>query len=130
ANTRIAYLDQMRGDLDLSATVFDNVVGSRGVVRVGDQEITPRSYLERFLFDSRRQRDKVGTLSGGERARVALAKLLADPANLLLLDEPTNDLDVETFEALEAMLCQFGGTALVVTHDRYFLDRIATSVLA
>jgi len=130
ANTRIAYLDQMRSDLDDSATVFDNVVGERGFVRVGQQDITPRSYLERFLFDGRRQREKVGSLSGGERARVALAKLLADPANLLLLDEPTNDLDVETFEALEGMLCEFGGTALVVTHDRYFLDRVATSVLA
>jgi len=130
ANTRIAYLDQLRGGLDDSATVFENAIGDRGVVRVGGRDITPRDYLERFLFDSRRQRDKVGILSGGERARVVLAKLLAEPANLLILDEPTNDLDVETLEALEAMLLDFGGTVLVVTHDRYFLDRIATSILA
>lgn len=130
SNTRIAYLDQMRTSLDDGETVFESVIGNRGTVRLGDQEITPRSFLERFLFDGRRQRDKVGTLSGGERARVALARMLADPANLLLLDEPTNDLDVETLEALESMLHEFGGSVLVVTHDRYFLDRVATSILA
>lgn len=130
SNTRIAYLDQMRGDLDESETVFESIIGDRGSVRLGAHEITPRSFLERFLFDGRRQRDKVGTLSGGERARVALARMLVDPANLLLLDEPTNDLDVETLEALESMLHEFGGSVLVVTHDRYFLDRVATSILA
>jgi ABC transport system ATP-binding/permease protein len=129
-NTRIAYLDQLRGGLDDGASVFENAIGDRGVVQVGGREISPRDYLERFLFDSRRQRDKVGVLSGGERARVVLARLLASPANLLVLDEPTNDLDVETLEALESMLLEFGGTVLVVTHDRWFLDRIATSVLA
>ena len=130
ANTRIAFLDQMRRGLDDDATVFENAVGNRGVIRVGGGELAPRDYLERFLFDSRRQRDKVGVLSGGERARVVLARLLAEPANLLVLDEPTNDLDVETLEALESMLLEFAGTVLVVTHDRWFLDRIATSVLA
>ena len=130
ANTRIAYLDQLRGGLDDDATVFANAIGDRGVVRVGGRDLAPRDYLERFLFDHRRQRDKVGTLSGGERARVVLAKLLAEPANLLILDEPTNDLDVETLEALESMLLEFEGTVLVVTHDRYFLDRVSTSLLA
>lgn len=88
-----------------------------------------RSYLERFLFDSHEQRKRVGALSGGERARVALAKVLRAATNLVLLDEPTNDLDVATLGALEEMLLGFGGAALVVTHDRWFLDRVATSLL-
>src|SRR5260221_3561662 len=92
--------------------------------------MNPHSYLERFLFDPAKQRTPVGSLSGGERARVVLAKLLAEPANLVILDEPTNDLDVATLGALEQMLLDFGGTSIVVTHDRWFLDRIATSLLA
>jgi len=130
ANTRIAYLDQTRSRLDLDATVFENVIGDLAVVRVGASELTPRSYLERFLFDDAAMRARVGTLSGGERARVALAALLAEPANLILFDEPTNDLDIPTLAALEAFLLEFGGTSIVVTHDRYFLDRVATSILA
>jgi ATP-binding cassette subfamily F protein uup len=130
ANTRIAYLDQTRSRLDLDATVFANVIGDLAVVRVGASELTPRSYLERFLFDDAAMRARVGTLSGGERARVALAALLAEPANLILFDEPTNDLDIPTLAALEAFLLEFGGTSIVVTHDRYFLDRVATSILA
>jgi ATP-binding cassette subfamily F protein uup len=130
ANTRIAYLEQGRSGLDDDATVFDNVVGDRGSVTVGEREISPRAYLERFLFDFQAQKARVGILSGGERARVALAKLLAAPSNLLVLDEPTNDLDVPTLGALEELLLDYGGTVLVVTHDRYFLDRIATSILA
>jgi ATP-binding cassette subfamily F protein uup len=130
ATIRIAYLDQGRRGLDDDATVYENVIGDRGAVRVGDREVTPRAYLERFLFDYTAQRVRVGTLSGGERARVALAKLLVDPVNLLVLDEPTNDLDVATLGALETLLLEFGGTVLVVTHDRYFLDRVATSILA
>lgn len=130
ANTRIAYLDQLRSDLDDDKSVFENAIGDLGTVRIGTREITPRSYLERFLFDFTGQKSKVGILSGGERARVALAKLLAQPANLLLLDEPTNDLDVGTLSALESLLLEFDGSALIVTHDRYFLDRVATSILA
>lgn len=130
ANTRIAYLEQHRSGLDDNATVFDNVVGERGSVKIGDGELSPRAYLERFLFDYQGQKTRVGALSGGERARVALAKLLAEPSNLLILDEPTNDLDVPTLGALESLLLDYGGTVLVVTHDRYFLDRIATSILA
>ncbi len=129
-NTRIAYLDQSRSALDDAATVFENVIGDLAVVRVGASEITPRSYLERFLFDDAGQRSVVGTLSGGERARVALARMLAQPANLMILDEPTNDLDLATLGALEEFLLEFGGTTIVVTHDRYFLDRVATSILA
>jgi ATP-binding cassette subfamily F protein uup len=89
-----------------------------------------RTYLELFLFDPNKQRQKIGALSGGERARVALAKLLRSTSNLLLLDEPTNDLDLPTLAALEELLLRYGGSVLVVTHDRAFLDRVATSVLA
>ncbi|HEY4102874.1 MAG TPA: ATP-binding cassette domain-containing protein, partial [Polyangiaceae bacterium] len=109
---------------------FDNVVGDQSRIELGGEVIEPRSYLERFLFDSHKQRQAVGSLSGGERARVALARLLRQSANLVILDEPTNDLDVATLGALESMLVEFGVTALVVTHDRWFLDRVATSILA
>jgi ATP-binding cassette subfamily F protein uup len=129
-NTRIAYFDQTRETLDNDASIFDNVVGEHPSIEVGGQAMNPHSYLERFLFDPVKQRTPVGSLSGGERARVVLAKLLAEPANLVILDEPTNDLDVATLGALEQMLLDFGGTSIVVTHDRWFLDRIATSILA
>jgi ATP-binding cassette subfamily F protein uup len=129
-NTRIAYFDQTRDKLVNDASIFDNVVGDHPSIEVGGQPMSPHSYLERFLFDPVKQRTPVGSLSGGERARVVLAKLLAEPANLVMLDEPTNDLDVATLGALEQMLVDFGGTSIVVTHDRWFLDRIATSVLA
>jgi ATP-binding cassette subfamily F protein uup len=129
-NTRIAYFDQTRDKLVDEASIFDNVVGDHPSIEVGGQPMSPHSYLERFLFDPAKQRTPVGSLSGGERARVVLAKLLAEPANLVMLDEPTNDLDVATLGALEQMLLDFGGTSIVVTHDRWFLDRIATSILA
>jgi ABC transport system ATP-binding/permease protein len=129
-NTRIAYFDQTREKLDNEASIFDNVVGDHPSIEVGGQPVSPHTYLERFLFDPVKQRTPVGSLSGGERARVVLAKLLAEPANLVMLDEPTNDLDVATLGALEQMLLDFGGTSIVVTHDRWFLDRIATSVIA
>ena len=130
ANTKVAYLDQARASLDDEATVFECVIGDLASVPVGGRDLTPRSYLERFLFDDAGQRSIVGTLSGGERARVAIAKLLAAPANVMVLDEPTNDLDIATLSALEEFLLGFGGTTIVVTHDRYFLDRVATSILA
>ncbi len=129
-NTRIAYFDQTRETLADDESIFDNVVGDHPSIEVGGQPMNPHTYLERFLFDPVKQRTKVGSLSGGERARVVLAKLLAEPANLVMLDEPTNDLDVATLGALEQMLLDFGGTSIVVTHDRWFLDRIATSLLA
>ncbi len=129
-NTKIAYFDQMRSGLDDSQTVFENVAGDMSRIEIAGEVVEPRSYLERFGFEPSRQRQPVGSLSGGERARVALARLLRQSANLLVLDEPTNDLDTETLATLEAMLCEMEATALVVTHDRWFLDRVATSILA
>jgi len=129
-NTKIAYFDQKRSGLDDSKSIWDNVAGDQSRIELGGEVIDPRSYLERFAFDSHKQRQPVGSLSGGERARVALARLLRQSANLVLFDEPTNDLDVATLGAVEGMLLDFGVTALIVTHDRYFLDRVATSILA
>lgn len=128
-NTRVAFLDQQRGGLRDEDTVFDNVADGRSHVDLGGQTLEVRAYLERFLFTSQEQRKQVGLLSGGERARVALARTLRDGANVVVLDEPTNDLDVTTLAALEEALIDYAGTLLVVTHDRWFLDRIATSVL-
>ncbi|HSC88172.1 MAG TPA: ATP-binding cassette domain-containing protein, partial [Polyangiaceae bacterium] len=129
-NTRVAYLDQMRGGLDPEESVYDAVTGGQPRVSVGQMTFTSYSYLERFRFRGDAVRQKVGMLSGGERARVALARLLLSPANVLVLDEPTNDLDVMTLAALEDLLLELEGAALLVSHDRYFLDRVATSVLA
>ncbi len=128
-NTRVGYFAQTRRELDDALSVAENVAGLRTTLTVAGREITIYSYLERFLFRGEEIRKKVGVLSGGERARVALAKLLLTPANLLLLDEPTNDLDTTTLGALEQMMCEFPGSVFVVTHDRYFLDRVATSIL-
>ena len=129
-NTRVAYLDQTREGLDDNDTVFDSIAEGRAEITLGKHTMDVHSYLERFLFDSSSQRQLVGTLSGGERARVALARVLRSGANLVVLDEPSNDLDVTTLSALEESLLEFGGTALVVTHDRWFLDRVATSILS
>jgi ATP-binding cassette subfamily F protein uup len=129
-NTRIAYFDQHRADLDESASIFDNVADNNSRITLGGQTIEVRAYLERFLFDPYKQRQPVGSLSGGERARVALAKMLSRGANLIILDEPTNDLDVATLGALEGLLTELDGCAIVVTHDRWFLNRVATSILA
>ena len=129
-NTRVGYLDQSRAGLDDAATVRDCVAGDQSTLALEDENLQVGAYLERFLFDRSAQRMKVGVLSGGERARVCLAKLLCQKTNLLLLDEPTNDLDVATLAALEAMLTEYGGSAFVVSHDRWFLDRVATSILA
>ncbi len=129
-NTKVAYFDQQRSGLEDDKSIFENVAGDHTRIEVNGEAIEPRSYLERFLFDPHKQRQQVGSLSGGERARVALAKMLRQSANLVLLDEPTNDLDVGTLAALEGMLVDFSGTSLVVTHDRYFLDRVATAILA
>lgn len=128
--TRIGYLDQARAGLDDEDTLRDAAVGTREYIEMGGERMRVGSYLERFLFDGAAQRKKVGVLSGGERSRVCLAKLLCEKTNLLLMDEPTNDLDVSTLGALEAMLLEYGGSALIVSHDRWFLDRIATSILA
>jgi ATP-binding cassette subfamily F protein uup len=134
-NTRTAYLDQARAKLDDDKSIFDDVRGEGGgtVVNLGIrgmESMDLRSYLELFLFDGQKQRQKVGALSGGERARVALAKVLREGANLLMFDEPTNDLDLPTLAALEDMLTGFEGSVIVVTHDRAFLDGVATAILA
>jgi ATP-binding cassette subfamily F protein uup len=130
SNTKIGYLDQARAGLDDRASVREAAVGDATEVELGEERLKVGSYLERFLFDRRQQRLAVGELSGGERARVCLARLLAKKCNLLLLDEPTNDLDVATLGALETMLLDFGGSAILVSHDRWMLDRVATSILA
>jgi ATP-binding cassette subfamily F protein uup len=129
SNTRIGYLDQSRSNLDPRATVREAAVGSATEVVIGDEQLSVGSYLERFLFRRPQQRMQVGELSGGERARVCLARLLAERCNLLMLDEPTNDLDVATLSALESMLLDFGGSLILVSHDRWMLDRVSTSIL-
>lgn len=129
-NTVFAYFDQARSNLDDKLSIQENVAGDRRSLPWAGQEISTYSYLEKFLFFADKVRQPVGSLSGGERARVGLAKMLQGSANVLLLDEPTNDLDTATLGALEDLLQTFAGAALVVTHDRYFLDRFATSILA
>lgn len=129
-NTVFAYFDQARANLDDKLSILENVAGDRRTLPWAGNEITAFSYLEKFLFFADKIRQPVGSLSGGERARVGLAKMLQGTANVLLLDEPTNDLDTSTLGALEDLLQTFAGAALVVTHDRYFLDRFATSILA
>lgn len=134
--TRIGMFDQARADLNDAWSIFDNVVGREGAqagggghVRLGERSIEMRVYLETFLFDRKKQAQPVGSLSGGERARVALAKVLKDGPNVLLLDEPTNDLDIATLGAIEELLLEWPGCALMVSHDRYFLNRVATGML-
>jgi len=129
-NTEFAYFDQGRSGLDDVRSIADNITGGAPRVTVNGQTMHASAYMERFLFDPSKTRQPVGSLSGGERARVALAKLLLRPANLLVLDEPTNDLDLATLSSLEEMLVETEATALVVTHDRWFLDRVATGILA
>ncbi|MBP9113888.1 MAG: ABC-F family ATP-binding cassette domain-containing protein, partial [Polyangiaceae bacterium] len=128
-NVKFGYLEQTRLDLAADETVYEVVSKSRPVDADG-KHVDPRVYLEKFQFDSSMIRQKVSSLSGGERARVALACLLAQANNLLILDEPTNDLDIETLSRLEEMLTTYEGSVLVVTHDRYFLDRVVTGILA
>jgi ATP-binding cassette ChvD family protein len=125
-----AHVDQLRDALDGSKTVFEEITGGAEYLMLGKRKIASRSYVAQFNFKGPDQQRKVGELSGGERNRVHLAKLLRRGGNLLLLDEPTNDLDVDTLRALEEALLNFGGCAVVISHDRWFLDRIATHVLA
>ena len=127
---KLAYVDQSRSDLDPDKSVFEEVAEGREVLEFGRAEVNPRAYLSWFNFRGAEQQKKVGVLSGGERNRLHLAKLLKEGGNLLLLDEPTNDLDVNTLRALEEALLSFAGSVMVISHDRWFLDRIATHVLA
>jgi ATP-binding cassette ChvD family protein len=126
----LAYVDQSRDDLDGSKTVWEEISNGQDVIRIGNYEVNSRSYVGRFNFKGSDQQKFVKDLSGGERNRLHLAKLLKQGANVLLLDEPTNDLDVETLRALEEALLAFPGAALVISHDRWFLDRVATHILA
>ena len=125
-----AYVDQSRDTLDPAKTVWEEISDGQDILRVGSYETPSRAYVGRFNFKGPDQQKRVGDLSGGERNRVHLAKLLRLGANVLLLDEPTNDLDVETLRALEEALLNFPGAAMVISHDRWFLDRIATHILA
>ena len=126
---QVGYVDQSR-ELDPGKSVFEEITGGGDTVELGKREVSSRAYVSWFNFKGGNQQRKVGQLSGGERNRVHLAKLLKGGANLLLLDEPTNDLDVDTLRALEEALLNFAGCAVVISHDRWFLDRIATHMLA
>ncbi|MFN7087669.1 MAG: energy-dependent translational throttle protein EttA [Burkholderiales bacterium] len=130
ATVRLAHVDQSRETLADDQTVFDFVSGGTDILKVGKFEMPARAYLGRFNFKGTDQGKKIGNLSGGERGRLHLAKTLISGGNVLLLDEPSNDLDVETLRALEDALLEFAGTVLVISHDRWFLDRIATHILA
>jgi ATP-binding cassette ChvD family protein len=127
---KLAYVDQTRDDLDPNATVWQAISGGLDVIKVGAREIVSRSYVGSFNFKGGDQQKKVGLLSGGERNRVHLAKTLTTGGNVILLDEPTNDLDIETLQNLEDALEQFAGCAVVISHDRWFLDRLCTHILA
>ena len=127
---KIACVDQSRDSLDDSKTVWEEISDGQDIITVGNNELNSRTYVSRFNFSGTDQQKHVGNLSGGERNRVHLAKLLKSGGNVLLLDEPTNDLDVETLRALEEALLDFPGCAVVISHDRWFLDRVATHILA
>jgi ATP-binding cassette ChvD family protein len=130
ASVKVASVDQSRESLDDSKTVWEEISDSQDLIQVGTYETPSRAYVGRFNFRGTDQQKRIGLLSGGERNRVHLAKMLKAGGNLLLLDEPTNDLDVETLRALEQALLEFPGSAVVISHDRWFLDRVATHILA
>src|SRR6476646_567331 len=127
---KLAYVDQSRDVLDANKSVWQEISDGLDNVQLGSREVASRAYVARFNFSGSDQQKKVGNLSGGERNRVHLAKMLKQGANVLLLDEPTNDLDVNTLRALEEALENFAGCAVIISHDRWFLDRIATHMLA
>jgi len=127
---KLAYVDQSRDTLNPEKSIWEEISGGQDVVQLGSRQVNSRAYVARFNFAGPDQQKKVGLLSGGERNRVHLAKMLKEGANVLLLDEPTNDLDVNTLRALEEALENFAGCAVIITHDRWFLDRVATHILA
>lgn len=126
---KLASVDQFRDSMDNSKTVWEEVSGGLDIMKIGNTEMPSRAYVGRFNFKGVDQGKRVGELSGGERGRLHLAKLLQVGGNMLLLDEPTNDTDIETLRALENALLEFPGCAMVISHDRWFLDRIATHIL-
>ena len=130
STVEIAYVDQEHDSLDPNKSVWEVISEGNELITLGGKEINSRAYVSRFNFSGTDQNKKVGQLSGGERNRVHLALTLKQGANLLLLDEPTNDLDVNTLRALEEGLDNFGGCAVIISHDRWFLDRICTHILA
>ena len=127
---KLGFVDQSRDALDNNKTIWEEISGGLDVLAVGNREIPSRAYVSSFNFKGSDQQKKVGQLSGGERNRVHLAKTLLTGANVLLLDEPTNDLDTETLAALEEALESYAGCAVVISHDRWFMDRLATHILA
>ena len=126
----LGYVDQSRGSLDDKKSVWEEISGGHDEIILGKGSIASRAYVARFTFKGGDQQKKIGQLSGGERNRVHLANMLKSGANVLLLDEPTNDLDLETLSALEDALADFAGCAVIISHDRWFLDRLATHMLA
>jgi len=129
-SVHLGYVDQSRDSLDGKKSVWEEISGGLDQLQLGKREVNSRAYCSAFNFKGADQQKKVGSLSGGERNRVHLAKMLKSGANVLLLDEPTNDLDVDTLRALEEALEDFAGCAVIISHDRWFLDRIATHILA
>jgi sulfate-transporting ATPase len=126
----LAYVDQTRDALDAGKTVFEEISGGNELLKIGAREVNARAYVASLNFKGADQQKKVGDLSGGERNRVHLGKMIRRGGNVLLLDEPSNDLDVDTLRALEEAIEAFPGCVLVISHDRWFLDRIATHILA
>ncbi|MEX1056374.1 MAG: ATP-binding cassette domain-containing protein, partial [Natronospirillum sp.] len=124
----VAYFDQGRHQLDPEATVMDTVSEGSDFIDINNKRVHIITYLERFLFSPRQARSPVSTLSGGEANRLLLARLFSQPANVLVLDEPTNDLDIDTLELLEELIAEFAGTVILICHDRYFVDNVATKV--
>jgi ATPase subunit of ABC transporter with duplicated ATPase domains len=127
---KLAYVDQSRDVLGMEKTIWEVISERQDTIQLGSRQVNSRAYVARFNFSGADQQKKVGILSGGERNRIHLARMLKEGANVLLLDEPTNDLDVNTLRALEQALENFAGSVVVVSHDRWFLDRIATHILA
>jgi ATPase subunit of ABC transporter with duplicated ATPase domains len=129
STVKLGYVDQSR-DLDANKNIWEEISDGQDTIQLGNRQVNSRAYVARFNFSGSDQQKKVSAISGGERNRVHLAKMLKSGANVLLLDEPTNDLDVNTMRALEEALENFAGCAVVISHDRWFLDRIATHILA
>ncbi len=130
STVKLGYVDQSRDDLDPAKTVWEEISEGEDFIQLGDRSVNSRAYVARFNFTGADQQKRIGSISGGERNRVHLAKILKSEANVLLLDEPTNDLDVNTLRALEEALQHFAGCAVIISHDRWFLDRVATHILA